>query len=245
MGKGKLDQETEKRMLVTVPYAGGSSVAFTRLLAGLNGLLQYHHDYPGHGMRAGEDFGGDLYGLSRELAEEILRRRPADMPFLIMGHSMGAMVAFYCEQILEQEYHVSADQLILSACLPPVRFYEHRQQFETVEEIKQYLLETRKVPADILDSCLFRKHMLEPFINDVRVIHEFVPKEDVQVDTDILGICGSEDEDVAYGDMADWKKYTRGNFTMRMMEGDHFFPESNPDAFLREIKNCLDRYACE
>ena len=52
---------------------------------------------------------------------------------------MGAIVAFYCESLLEQEYQLSAERIFLSACLPPEKFYENRIMFKTEEELYNYL----------------------------------------------------------------------------------------------------------
>ena len=184
-----------------------------------------------------EEFAGSIYALSEELAGKIASIYSRNAGLIIWGHSMGAIVAFYCESILEKNYAIHSQKLLLTACLPPDKFYENRMRFRSTEDLISYLETTRKVPRDIIDSEIFRMSMLEPFIQDVELIKSFVPREGVVIDSDISCLYGSNDEDINGGDVSDWANCTTGNFRSRQVTGDHFFFETNPYELMQEINS--------
>ncbi len=227
-------------LFVTVPYAGGSSIAFAKVFAGDRSMAFYHHDYPGHGMRLNEPYKNDFHVLAEELAQIIAGRKKDGSELFIMGHSMGAMVSFYCESILEERYGIRAERVILSACLPPELFYENRMKFlNDEEELMAYMAETRKIPDPVLNSRIFRNQMLDPFINDVKAIHAFVPKVGVKVKAGLFCISGSDDTDITPEGMSGWRALTAGSFDAAAAEGDHFYFESDPGRLKSIVKEIV------
>lgn len=237
-----MDNTENSILFVTVPYAGGSSIAFSKIFSTDGSVEFYHHEYPGHGIRAGEEFKNDFYMLADELANIIRGKMERKSELFIMGHSMGAMVSFFCENILEKEYGIYSRKLILSACLPPEQFYEKRMRFlDDEEKLKDYLAETRKIPSAVLESRIFRNQMLMPFQNDVKAIHSFVPKKDVKISADLCCISADQDIDITSDDMSGWSALTSGAYEAYTVKGDHFYFEEDPEEIKDIIRKKLEK----
>ncbi len=234
-------KNAEQPILITVPYAGGSSAGFVQLTSKIRNVTAFNYDYPGHGRRVGEEFAESLFAIAEELAKEIVKLSPEDQKFYILGHSMGAIVAFYCESLLEQEYQLSAERIFLSACLPPEKFYENRIMFKTEEELYNYLRESRKIPEAVMNSPIFQKNILEQFKQDIRLIKEYIPLDNIQITAPVTCFCGSEDDGVEVKGMAGWRAYTKGSSDIYEIPGDHFFIESNAEMVVSEISRYMNQ----
>ena len=54
---------------------------------------------------------------------------------------------------------------------------------------------------------------------------------------------GSADTHVPVSDLAEWQRHTRGQFSLDVLEGDHFYLEPRRDALLALLEAKLHRHA--
>lgn len=227
-----MSMDNKKITLITVPYAGGTSATYIRLLKNkLDGNIIYY-DYPHHGARFGEKSSGSIEEIAVQLAETIANNIIVGKEFSIFGHSMGAMVSYCCEVILEQNYGLCANTLFLSACLPPKLFYRTADFFKSYDEITDYLINKRNLSYDLIKSEEFFECGIKPFFNDLELIKRFIPNTDSRISAPIVALCGTQDEDISPEDMCMWQEHTKNDFRLFKIFGDHFFIETNKIAVL-------------
>ena len=67
---------------------------------------------PGHDRRMREDFCDNL----KEVVQDIVNcgLEMFDLPFILYGHSMGGLMAYELAKLLEMNYHICPDKLIIS-----------------------------------------------------------------------------------------------------------------------------------
>lgn len=79
--------------LLCLPYSGASAMVYSRWRRKLPAWLQVRPvELPGRGARMGDPLHTDLRGLARQLAHE--QRGATQAPYALLGHSLGALVAF-------------------------------------------------------------------------------------------------------------------------------------------------------
>ena len=97
--------------LLCLPYSGASAMVYSRWRRKLPAWLQVRPvELPGRGARLAEPLLTDMQALSRQLANE--QRLTANAPYALLGHSMGALLAFEL-----------AHELRALGCPPPVALF--------------------------------------------------------------------------------------------------------------------------
>ena len=79
---------------------------------------------------------------------------------------------------------------------------------------------------------------------DFEVDETYSYKEGPPLDCPISAFGGIDDHDVSQADLAAWKTLTSQEFSLQMMEGDHFFIFRSPD-FLHRLSQELKRHQQE
>lgn len=81
-------------ILFTVPYAGGHSMVFRNLKTMLSGEIQVEAlEPPGRGKRANEPLLTDLNDIAADMFNQV-ESVSKGQPFSVLGHSMGALIAY-------------------------------------------------------------------------------------------------------------------------------------------------------
>ena len=79
--------------LLCLPYSGASAMVYSRWRRKLPAWLQVRPvELPGRGARMAEPLHTDMQALARQLASE--QRLAASAPYALLGHSLGALLAF-------------------------------------------------------------------------------------------------------------------------------------------------------
>ena len=100
-----------------IPFAGGSAYAFRPLVQSLSGAVRcVPVELPGRGARAREPLAPDF----ETLAADVTARVSADVaahpgvPFVLFGHSMGAMLAWLVARALRRARAPGPRHLLVS-----------------------------------------------------------------------------------------------------------------------------------
>lgn len=154
--------QAASRVLVC-PHAGASAGAFTALAGGLApGVELLAVQYPGRQDRRSEPAVRDVSVLAERIADEV---RPwTDRPMAVLGHSMGAAVAFEVTRRLEDD-GTAPVRLFVSGRrapgaglgLPPP---------ESDDDIVAELRRTDAVPRKLLERAAYRESILSVLRHD-------------------------------------------------------------------------------
>lgn len=225
--------------MVCFPYAGGHSTVFKSWAAALDPLVDvYGIQLPGRGRRHCEPYAVNLVELAASLAgalRPVLRK-----PFVLFGHSLGALLAFEVARALRCGANISPRHLFVSAKRPPQAPKNDSYRSDlTDEELVQKLSDLNGTPTDILMNRDLMKLVLPALRADFRLdeTYEYVVGEPLTCPITVL--AGLGDEDVRSAPLDGWRDHTTGDFSIVWFKGDHFYINSCEADLLRYLRGAL------
>jgi medium-chain acyl-[acyl-carrier-protein] hydrolase len=226
--------------LFCFPYAGGSAAWFRSWRDELRPAIDLCPvQIPGRGNRFAEPPLRRCPALCEMLAAEL---RPwLDVPFAFFGHSMGALVAFELARHLRRHARVGPMHLFLSGAPGPRRPLPSRLHCLPEPALIAELSRLNGTPPEILAQRQFMSIVI-PFIRaDLELYETHVYSSEDLLDCPISAFAGVDDALARREDVAAWRHETRGAFTLRMFEGDHFFLHRARAPLLRAISEDLSQ----
>lgn len=207
--------------LVCFPHAGGGSSYF-HPWADLTppGLEVVAAQYPGHEDRFAEPPATDLVALARRYAEA-LGTLGDDVPLVLLGHSLGAAVAYETARRLELSGRSPA-LLVVSgrqAADDPSRSVHRMSDDEVWAEVAG----AGGTDPEILASPEVRDAFLPMLRADYRLSETYRRPEGPLLRCPVLACSGDQDPDVDLDVLPGWGKLTGSHFDIALFPGDHFY----------------------
>ncbi|QYN33623.1 alpha/beta fold hydrolase [Pseudonocardia sp. DSM 110487] len=218
--------------LVCFPHAGGSATFYFPVAAELAPAVEVLGvQYPGRHDRHREPLVDDI----RELAGSVHSALPADgVPTALLGHSMGAVVAFETARLMERDV------------APAHLFVSGRRAPSVARSETRHLLGDDALVADLqtldgtdgrvfTDEDLLR--MALPAIrNDYRAAETYTWAGGAPLGCDITAFTGDADPRTDVEDAAAWQHHTTGAFALSVHRGGHFFIASERGQVLNRVR---------
>lgn len=228
---------TRPPQLFLLHFAGGNFYSFRFLTPLLHSFDTIALELPGRGKRTGEDLLYNLDAAIHDLYDQLLRRRN-DAPFIIYGHSLGALLTLGVARLLERSGQ------------PPVAIFVSGNPGPGINTSKQRYL---------LDDDAFKKELLElggmppGFFDEPELVDYFLPvlRADFQLADShmqdrspllipIHAMMGQAEENAAQID--NWKNFTTAGFTQTLFDGGHFFIYDHPEKIAGIIKEYIPAF---
>jgi medium-chain acyl-[acyl-carrier-protein] hydrolase len=159
-----------------------------------------------------------------------------DKPFVLFGHSMGAIVAFELARKMRRDNNLLPECLMVSGRVaphvsiprPPIHALP---QAEFVEGLKAL----NGTPKEVLeDEGLM--DLITPLLRADLAVHEaYAYAEEAPLKCDILAFGGLQDSEAGRDAVGAWRTHTEGRFIQRMVPGDHFFISAAQSLFLHML----------
>ncbi len=160
---------------------------------------------PGHGKRIGERPFTRLKSLVEEFAD-VISTQSAD-PFVLYGHSMGALISFELARELRRRHSIGPRQLFLSGSRAPTVPRRKDLTFDLPDN--EFIAELRRLngtPSELPLSC------------------------------PITAYGGLDDEFVSLESLREWQKQTSELCKQNMFPGDHFFIHKAQSTFINVLR---------
>ena len=227
--------------LLCLPYSGASAMVYSRWRRKLPAWLHVRPvELPGRGARMGEPLQTDMQALARQLAAE--QREAAAAPYALLGHSLGALLAFEL-----------AHELQALGCPPPVALFAcgtaaptRREDYDgknwrdpkTDDELRNELRELNGTPEEVLANAELMSLTLPILRADFLLCGRYAYRQRPTLACP-LHVLGGEDDRASEAQLLAWGKETQGAFTLRMFPGRHFFIHDHEDRVLAALAESL------
>jgi surfactin synthase thioesterase subunit len=205
--------------LFCFPYAGGGTTAF----AGWQRRLGPDVEVcalrpPGRETRIGEPAARRLEPLLAGLLDVV--RPLLDRPFVLFGHSLGAIVAFEMARALRREGGPLPRRLCVSGCAHPSR--AARSALHALDTLA-LVAELRRFGGPLPRDPRFLDVFLPTIRADLEVYETHRPRVEPPLAIPISAFGGSADPVVPSGGIEAWRRETSAGFDVTALSGGHLF----------------------
>lgn len=228
--------------LFCFPHAGGSYVAFSGWRERLPTDVEViSFCYPGRLRLIREAPLTDLRTLVAELDTAISGL--LDVPFVFLGHSLGALVAFELSRHLRSKNGPQPAALILSGRAAP-QLPRRLPDLHRLppDELLVQLRALEGLPPELEQNEEFLSLILPTIRADLQMHETYAYDEQPPLDAAILALAGSSDPQATPPDVEAWKCQTTSAFSFRTFPGGHFFLFSVRDELLAMVGQALPEW---
>ncbi|MER7578452.1 alpha/beta fold hydrolase [Kitasatospora sp. NPDC097691] len=191
-------------------------------------------ELPGHGTRLRDPLVSGMAAMVDALCEEVLR--PESGPFAILGHSMGAKIAYAVAEELERRPGATPPARLFVSGALPASAPEPKPLHDLPDEaLMAELSEMGGTPPEILANAELMEFMLPVFRADLTLLEQWHAEARSQVSCPITAFAGRDDRIVRAELTAGWADHTSASFALQVHPGDHFFLREEMDAMLARI----------
>ncbi len=222
--------------LFLLPHAGGSASTFRAW----NGEFPSYVELcavqlPGREGRFKEPPIRSMRELVSAVSEAIVPL--LDRPFVLFGHSMGAIVAFELVRHLIATSSPAPLDLIVSGHAAPGAFCHRARPLHRLPD--KELIETIRQFGGTLQVVLDDRELMEiqvPVIRaDFEAYETWMPKVDPAIECPILAVSGEGDASVSTEALEAWQEVTTGRCDCRHLPGAHFYTKAGQALLFRLI----------
>lgn len=220
-------------------HAGGNSQVFRNWHQELPTSVQVGAiELPGHGLRFSEPVLDRWQPVVLGITEHLLPL--LDLPYVLFGHSMGALLAFETARALQRAGLPKPRALFVSGRGAPHR-PRKRPPIHALPEAQflQALREYNGCPPEVLAS----RELLDLFMPILRAdfaigeTYSFSPGG--LLDHPVRVLIGQDDGMVDADDLARWSEITVADTTQHVFAGGHFYLQAERHHILRLVMRTL------
>lgn len=222
--------------LLCVPHSGGGKEAFRAWPAQLPDVELCVAALPGKARRIAEQPLRSAGAVATELAASLSRDRA--LPWVIFGHSTGAIIGFELVRELRRRGLPPARALVASACGAPhlpSRVSLHALGDEALVAELQRLEGT---PNAVLADPALRALFLPIIRADAEIGERYAYVEEPPLETPLFAYAGVTDPTVPVADVQAWERHAQPA-VCRRFAGGHFYFSDDAPAFFSALRRDL------
>ncbi len=224
--------------LFCIPYSGGSADGYYQWKKRIDPAIGICPvELAGHGRRIREPFFETVDQAAADLAGQIMEKVTPGEEYALLGHSMGALLAF------ETYYHLKPE------CRPFHIFFCGRKAPQDMDAPTEYYKLPEKeflevvyryggTTKEVLKNDALRSIFLPILRADFKLseLYAWTPKKE-KLACPFTVVNGRQDGSAMTADMSHWLEHGQGR--VLTVEGGHFFLFEQPDALLHILQTTL------
>ncbi|KAM6959147.1 S-acyl fatty acid synthase thioesterase, medium chain [Aplochiton taeniatus] len=211
--------------LICFPWAGGGSIHYARWGKVLNSSIEvYAVILPGRERRAKQSFFRSMQQIVDEVID-VLVPVLKEKPFALFGHSMGAITSFAVATALKKIHKLEPIHIFLSGASAPyseTRISAPKRSNQSDEDFLTWMTSIGGTPPELLANPEVLKLFLPALKSDLQIVEDYSCN---QPDSPLISCpvtCFDGKQDISH-DLQAWKAISSGDFTVKMLEGPHFY----------------------
>jgi len=231
-----------KIRLFCFPFAGGNALTYRAWVDKLPEWIDVCPvELPGRGSRLREAPFTAIPPLVLALGKALIPF--LEKPYAFFGHSMGALISFelarhFRKNQLPQPVHFFASGHTAPTwpnSHPPIH---NLPEYQFIEELRKL----NGTPDAVLNNDELMQLLLPVLRADFAMNETYLYSEDRPLDCPISAFGGKDDLDVNRKSLEAWGEQTTGEFSLKILSGDHFFIQSSQQIILHSIEKELSQY---
>ncbi|KAM9838782.1 S-acyl fatty acid synthase thioesterase, medium chain isoform 2-T2 [Aulostomus maculatus] len=211
--------------LICFPWAGGGSIHYARWGNILSSSIEvFAVKLPGRESRAKEA----LFQNMQQVVDEVIRvLLPVlkEKPFALFGHSFGAFTSLAVADDLKKHHNLEPVHVFLSGASAPfsdIRIRAPKRSELSDEDFLKWLTSIGGTPPELLANPDVLKLFLPALKADLHIVENYKCNKPDAPFLSCSVTCLDGKDDVPH-DLQAWKHITSGDFTIRMLDGSHFY----------------------
>jgi len=166
-----------------------------------------------------------------------------DEPFAFFGHSMGAAIAYETARIIAQTYGRTATGLLASGRRAP-QLPSRKPPLHPLpdEQLLEELGRLGGTPPSVLENLELMQFLLPTLRADLQLAETYVAPPPSRLNCPVVAFGGTGDPDVGSSELEAWREISNGDFRLHMLEGDHFFVNSDRKRLINLAVSELGRW---
>ncbi|MET8232731.1 GNAT family N-acetyltransferase [Micromonospora sp. NPDC005298] len=208
--------------VVCLPSAGAGPSMYSRWAAALGDRAEVVAvTLPGREGRMAEPACPDLHLLARRIAVPLLST--LDRPYVLFGHSMGALIAYTIARVLPEAGGPAPARLVMSAARPPDLPLPAAVATSSDKELVAGLRELGGMPDEILAEPDWLAMLLKPLRTDLVAVDAFQPLPGGPPSCAAALVAGVGDDHAPPAVVAGWRRFLTGPTPVYALPGNHFY----------------------
>jgi medium-chain acyl-[acyl-carrier-protein] hydrolase len=200
---------------------------------------------PGREGRLAEAPLSRISAMAEGLAQQILQR--LDRPYVLFGHSMGALLCFETARLLRQLGAPLPRALVLSGRRAPT-VPDHGPPIHGLSDaafVDAICARYNGIPQIILEQPEMMRMFLPIIRADLEAIETYTYRQETPLDIPFFLYGGRDDEQVAPENIAGWRMLTEARSEQRLFTGGHFYLQDERDALIQALITDLSPLVAE
>ncbi|SNV22630.1 Phenyloxazoline synthase MbtB [Dermatophilus congolensis] len=226
---------TSTTRVVLFPHAGGTPRSYRHIAAALPNMRVDAVTYPGRDHLLDRQPAPSIEAIAAEVTQELSSDTDNTELLILVGHSLGAFIAYETTAALEELHRPQRVVLVASGQNPPLP----RGSTATAptptedEDIIADIVRQNPATAQVWADPHLREFFLPAVRADYQLLHGYVPSG--RLVEQIHVVAPRDDEEIDHGLIDQWQQFSRHAVPVTEVPGGHMYLENNGDLLAEVI----------
>lgn len=225
--------------LFCLPYAGAGASIYRAWPGALRNAAEvWPVHLPGRERRLSDPAAETIENLATRTAKGIAAH--LDRPFVLFGHSMGALICYEVARALRRLGLRQPDALMLSGYGGP-HLPDNRPPIHALpdEAFKDAVAALDGTPRDVMDHDELMELLLPLLRADFKLVETYRHRSEAPLDVPIFVYAGRDDRDTPQEALEGWAHCTNRPVSITVFDGGHFYVRDHAKALMDQIRQDL------